>query len=454
MQMKTTTARSRIVSSGFLGLFLLLAGCAADGVPSAVSSRKYVISDYGAVADGKTVNTAAIQALIDRAAAEGGGTIVVPPGTFLTGSIFFKQNVNLHLEKGSVLKGTNTQSDYPPVQTRWEGTERLWTAALINFFNINNARFDGEGTVDGSGTAWPAGARGGRGAQAGGAPQAAAPNRGAPTTQPRYGRPRLIAFQNCKNAVISGFNLKDESSWGLFVLYSEHVKIEKITVRAAHTIPSSDGMDIDSCRDVHITGSYIDCNDDCIAIKSGKDEDGRRVNRPCEDVLIEKTTFAYGHGGVSMGSEVSGGIRNITIRDCLIDEGNWAPIRFKSQPSRGGVVENITYENIQIKDARQAFEFNLEWRMVGPALPPAPVLTKVRNVKLINVSGTTNSTGAIHGLVGSPIDGISFVNCNITARTGLRIDNAVNIDTSGLKLTVQQGEPIIWRAPTTQSLGE
>jgi polygalacturonase len=164
---------------------------------------------------------------------------------------------------------------------------------------------------------------------------------------------------------------------------------------------------------------------------------------------VEKTTFAYGHGGVSMGSEVSGGIRNIEIRDCVVEAGNWAPIRFKSQPSRGGVVENITYRNIVIKEARQAFEFNMEWRMVPPIAPPAPVLTKVRNVKIINVDGTTNSAGIMHGLPGSPIDGVAFEDCDITARTGLRIDNAINVDTKGLKLTVQQGEPVIYRASST-----
>jgi polygalacturonase len=145
-------------------------------------------------------------------------------------------------------------------------------------------------------------------------------------------------------------------------------------------IPSSDGIDIDSSRRVRIRKCDIDGSDDCISIKAGKDEDGLRVNRPSEDILIENVRFACGHGGAAMGSEVSGGIRNVTVRDCVADAGQWAPVRFKSQPSRGGVVENITYENIKIIDARMAFDFNLEWRMVPPVAPPAPVLTKVRNV--------------------------------------------------------------------------
>ena len=122
--------------------------------------------------------------------------------------------------------------------------------------------------------------------------------------------------------------------------------MENLTIRAEHNIISSDGIDVDSSRNVRITGCDIDVNDDCIAIKSGKDEDGRRVNRPAEDILVEKCRFRYGHGGVSMGSETSGGIRNVEIRDCIVDADNWAPIRFKSQPSRGGVVENIIYRDI------------------------------------------------------------------------------------------------------------
>jgi polygalacturonase len=182
-------------------------------------------------------------------------------------------------------------------------------------------------------------------------------------------------------------------------------------------------------------------NDDCISIKSGKDEDGRRVNKPAENILIEKSRFGYGHGGVAMGSETSGGIRNVEVRDCIMDGQNWAPIRFKSQPSRGGVVENITYRDIKLNNTRKAFEFNLAWRMVNPK-PAADVLPVVRNIKIINVSGTTNNVGDMHGLEGSLIDGVTFTNCSIKADRGFTIEHAKNVDLSGLKLEVKNGEPI------------
>lgn len=228
-------------------------------------------------------------------------------------------------------------------------------------------------------------------------------------------------------------------------IYCEDALAENLTVRAEHTIPSSDGIDIDSCRKVRVTGCDIDCNDDCISFKSGKDEDGLRVNRPCEEIVIEKTRFAYGHGGAAMGSETSGGIRNVEVRDCVEEAGNLAPIRFKSQPSRGGVVENITYRNLELRGTRQAFEFNLEWRMVPPLAPPAKGLPVVRNVRMINVFGTVNSAGIIRSLRDSPIRGLTFENCHLTARRGLRAENVTNVDYSGLHLEVKEGEPVITR---------
>jgi polygalacturonase len=200
---------------------------------------------------------------------------------------------------------------------------------------------------------------------------------------------------------------------------------------------------VDSSTGVTITGCFIDVNDDCITIKSGKDADGLRVNRPSENILVEKCRFGYGHGGVAMGSETSGGIRHVVIRNCDVDSGNWAPIRFKTQPSRSGVVEDIVYQDIRIKDAKQAFEFNMEWRMVPPIAPPAKVLPIVRNVRFINVSGNVGSIGLIHGLKDSPIYDVKFIKCKVSAQKGLTVDNVKDIDFSGLEASVREGETII-----------
>ena len=509
--MKTCLLRILLPIAAFVALALSdnLHAAAAAGAPS--SGKRYVITDHGAVGDGTTVNTKALQAVIDRCAADGGGVIVVPSGTFLSGALFFKQGVDLLVEKDAVLKSTIVLGDFPPVYTRWEGIERYWTAAFLNFVGLKNVTVSGEGTIDGSGDAWAGfgrNARGPRGPRpqpgtpgAAGGPAAgragssppspdarsttgptnseppAAPAEPLPKPEEVYalplpttatlnlaadpahlppinaaglpvpGRgqispPRSLVFQNCSGVRVSGLTLKNQARWGYVFIYCDNVVAENLTARAEHYIPSSDSMDIDSCRKVLVTGCDFDCNDDCISIKSGKDEDGRRVARPCEDIVVEKTHFRYGHGGVAMGSEVTGGIRNVEVRQCVMDADNWAPIRFKSQPSRGGVVENITYRDIELHGTRKMVEFDLEWNMRINVAGDVRVATKVRNVKLINISGTTETVGVIHGLKDSLIDGVVFENCAISAQRGLRIDNARHIDLSGLKIDVKEGEPV------------
>jgi exo-poly-alpha-galacturonosidase len=415
----------------FALLFIISVACSSFFLlPN--NKKRFVITDYGAKDDTSVINTTAIQKTIDACAAKGGGVVVVPKGTFMSGAIFLKKNVSLTVEKDGVLKGSANQSDYPQIQTRWEGEERLWTSAFINATDVDNIELTGEGTIDGSGDVWVKRS-----------PRRLPGDTALRNTGPRLGRPRLICFTNCKNIKISGLRLHNQAVWCLHILYCKKVSIKNLNITADHNIPSSDGMDIDSSDDVNVSDCYIDVNDDCISIKSGKDEDGLRVNRPSENIVIEKCTFGYGHGGVAMGSETSGGIRNVEIRNCIFQEGNWAPIRFKSQPSRGGVVENITYRDLVIKDARMVFDFNMAWRMVGTVKPPAKVLPVVKNVKIINVSGQANSGGNITGLEGSPIQNISFQNCNITVEKGLVVQYLTGTDFSGLNLIVKSGEAII-----------
>ena len=394
------------------------------------ATKRYLITSYGAKGDSTTLNTKAIQQAIEQCSSKGGGTVVVPKGIYISGAIFLKKGVNLLVEKGGVLKGSVNQDDYPQIPTRWEGEEKVFTSAFINAIDLDGVEISGEGMIDGSGDVWTA-----RGRQP--LPQ------GAPRPV-RLGRPRLICFQNCKNATIANLNLHNQAVWCLHVLYSSKVLVKDLKITADHNIPSSDGIDIDSSTDVRVPGCDIDVNDDCISIKSGKDEDGLKVNRPCENVLIEKCRFGYGHGGVAMGSETSGGIRNVEVRDCVAEASNWAPIRFKSQPSRGGVVENITYRNIKLNNTRKAFEFNMAWRMVPPVKPPSKVLPIVRNVKLINVSGTVASIGDMHGLDGSPITNVVFQDCVLTADKGFTLDKVEQVDLSGLKANVKEGEKVIY----------
>jgi exo-poly-alpha-galacturonosidase len=302
----------------------------ATAKPVEKKVKEYVITDHGAAADGQTLNTQTIQAVIDRCSKAGGGVVVVPKGTFLTGALFLKQGAQLRVERDGVLLGSADPNDYPQVATRWEGEEREWTAALINAVDLNDVALTGEGVIDGNGEEWLRRY-----------PRLPAPRMGqaAPAPSPtrallKTGKPRLICIQNCRRVRVAGLNLRNQAVWCLHVLYSEDVDLADLRISSAHTIPSSDGIDVDSSRRVRIARCDIDVNDDCISIKSGKDADGMRVNRPSEDIVIEDSRFGYGHGGVAMGSETAGGIRRVVVRRCVVEAGNWAPIRFKTQPSR------------------------------------------------------------------------------------------------------------------------
>jgi len=415
-----------------LHLLMMALALVARANPGEGKASLYSIADYGASARQGFLNTLAIQSAIDHCAAAGGGTVVIPPGVYTTGAIFFKSNVALRLEEGATLKGSVNAKDYPQVKTRWEGKEREWISALVNFIDVDHATVSGPGTIDGSGDVWTA-QDPRRPAKNSSIPEKGAAAHPADLVT-RMGHPRLIAFQNCHGVDIENVHVKNEASWGVFFLYCQDVVAKNIQVRAEHNIPSSDGMDIDSCRNVLVTGCDFDVNDDDISIKSGKDEEGRRINRPSENITIEHTRFGYGHGGVAIGSEVSGGIRNIEVRDCVVEADNWAPIRIKSQPSRGGLIENITYKDIDIKDARQAVEINLAWRMVGPAEPPAPKLTRMKNVRFINIHGRVRAAGSILGLAEAPVTGVTFENCRLTTGKELKVSNAVGIDLSGLRI--------------------
>jgi hypothetical protein len=386
-------------------------------------TKMYNAKQFGVKGRGD-VETETIQALIDKVYAEGGGTVYLPAGRYLSGALFFPRGVNLKLAKKAFLQGTANPEDYPVIPTRFEGIERRWKCAFLNFDHSDGVRVYGEGTLDGNGLEWKSIPFG------------------------TSGRPRLINFTNCNGGSLSGLRLQNQASWCVHVLYTQGFTIDGLDIRAIDYIPSSDGLDIDSSSDVHITGTYISVHDDCISIKSGKDEDGRRVARPSENILIENCHFAYGHGAVTMGSEISGDIRNVTIRNCVVDGDNWGSIRFKSQPARGGVVEDITFENIRISNVRNIFDINMEWmagRIGEKDIRYVEPLTRLRNIVIRNVTGSGQSLGIMHGYADAPFgnDVFHFENCHFETETGLKISNAGGVDFNGMDIQVKEGEKFI-----------
>ena len=440
----------------------LLCGCLSAVAEQA--GRRYVITDFGAVGDGHTVNTGAIQAVIDRCAGDGGGVVVVPSGTFLTGALFFKQGVDLAVEKSAVLKSTTNPEEFPDIDTRWEGIDTRWMCALLNFQNMTNVHVSGEGTVDGSGMEWlkklgmkerpwnwgpdksaprPAGVKG-KDKEIVGPPEPG--YRTAHTMRgPQLERPQMMLVSNCEGVRIEGLHFEHQAIWCLHLLYSQDVDVDHVTIHTGNRIGKSDGIDIDSCDDVRITGCDLSNFDDNISLKSGWNEYGRKVNRPTENITISDCTFRNGDG-LAMGSELSGSIRHVLVERCRFIYTK-ATARIKSKPSRGGVIEDVVFRDIKLENVWRMVDFLLAWNLKDQDEPPAPALTETRGIRMINFSGTVESGGLIIGLKGGPFRDLKFVNCHVTAKTGVVLENTEDVDLSGLDLKVAEGPAIIHGRP-------
>jgi polygalacturonase len=422
--------------AGIIAAFFTFAS-PGKGDPVTAPDKRYVISDFGAVGDGAKLNTKVIQAVIDRCAAAGGGLIVVPKGVFVTGSLFLQPGVNLQVE--GVLKGSENAADYPWINTRIAGLEMKWPAALINADHADGLHLTGTGTIDGSGLPWW---------QKYWAAAKAETDRLDPHF--KVPRPRLVHIINSNHIVVSDLLLKDSAFWHLQITYCDGVEIHGLRVRAPHQpvhAASSDGIDIDSTRNVLIEGCDIVCDDDAICLKSGRDADGLRVNRPTENVVIRNCHVGYAHGMVVFGSETSGGIRHVRVSNCRADGGCHAIVRFKTLMGRGGVVEDVVYDHIQADDVGSAMEFNMnalgntwlppEFRT---RVPPAQGTPVIRNIIIQDLTVThAQSAGTIVGLTQSPLRGIVLRNVSIEAAKGFTIANTRGLVFENVKLN---GQPL------------
>lgn len=324
----------------------------AQKIPQKESVFK--VADYGAVSDGNTLNTKAIQAAIEACAAKGGGLVTFAPGVYLTGSIFVKKGVNLRIDKGVEIRGSQDISDYPEIDTRVAGIEMKWPAALINVIGQDNAAITGEGTVHAQGKPfwdkyW--------------------------TMRKEYDskglrwivdydckRPRTLLVAESSNVTLKGITLKQAGFWTVHILYSKYVTVDGLVIRNnvdGHG-PSTDGIDIDSSSFILVENCDIDCNDDNFCLKAGRDADGLRVNRPTEYVVIRNCISRAGGGLITFGSETSGSIRHILAHN-LNAKGTGVGIRFKSARTRGGTVEDIQIRDIEMNGVGTALEVSMDW---------------------------------------------------------------------------------------------
>lgn len=360
----------------FLIIFLILVSCQNKGKSDLVRNLESIfynesftsipdtvfnVTDYGAVADGKTLATEAIQKTIDAAADAGGGRVVFQPGTYLSGALFVRSNTELNIGEGVIIQAIQDNSHYPRLWTRIAGIEMKWPAALINVYNESNARITGKGVIDGNGKYWwdkywgdPMGTGG----------MWIEYNDKGVRWAVDYDceRVRPVVVWESEDVLLKDFTVERAGFWTISLTYSTRVHVDGLVIRnniGGHG-PSSDGIDTDSSKDILVENCDIDCNDDNLCIKAGKDADGLRVNRPAENIVYRNCITRAGHGLITLGSETSGGMRNIEVYG-LEAIGTNIGIRFKSAKVRGGVIENIYFHDIKMKDVANPFHFELNW---------------------------------------------------------------------------------------------
>ena len=396
----------------------MMPGILARIKPPKFPARDFKITDYGAKPG--VDSTEAIRKAIEACNTAGGGRVVVPAGVFLTGAIHLKSNVNLHISDGATLKFSPDPAKYlPVVYTRFEGTECMNYSPLIYAFEQQNIAVTGRGVLDGSASDenWWAWAR-----RRAGSPAMAADDirklrdmgdRGVPVKDRVFGaghylRPSFIEPYRSKNILIEGVRIINSPMWEIHPVLSSNVTVRGVTV-VTHG-PNNDGCNPESSRDVLIEDCIFDTGDDCIAIKSGRDNDGRRIGVPSENIIVRNCTMKDGHGGVVIGSEISGGARNIFVENCRMDSPNLdRALRFKSNALRGGIIENVFMRNVEVGRVAEAvltIDFLYD---TGDKGPHRPVL---RNVLIENVTST--SSPRVMWVVGFPgviIEDIRFQDC-------------------------------------------
>ncbi len=421
----------------------------APPVPVEVNypSHKVVkVAEVGAVADGATLCTEAVHEAIAQCAAAGGGIVEFAPtdrgAEYLTGAIHLRSNITLQIDEGVTLKFTTDRARYPLVRTRYEGTDVMNYSPLIYAYQCRNVRLTGRGTLDGQGQAWWDWRNG--------KPAAEMLRRYTndragqfPLEQRVFGesvqglRPCFIESYESQNILIEGVTVKNAPFWTIHPLYSANVIVRNVTILG--TGPNTDGCDPDSCQTVLIEKCRFTTGDDCIAIKSGRDGDGIRRHRPCENITIRDCTMTGGHGAVTMGSETAGGIRHVWAERCTVD-GPDSAIRLKSTRGRGGGIEDVYVRHMTVTSARQfAITINMRYTQTTEA-PPSETTPLFRNIRIEDVT-CRNAPAALEilGLNESRIENVYLKDVTINATRGARLEYVTHFVRDNVTITPSNG---------------
>ncbi|WP_227006449.1 glycoside hydrolase family 28 protein [Rufibacter latericius] len=420
--------------------------------PPTFPEKDFNITAYGAVGDKTTDCSSAIKLAIETCHKAGGGRVVVPAGNYLSGPIYLKSNVNLHLEKGAtILFSTDPEKYLPMVHTRWEGIELMNYSPLIYAFEEKNIAITGEGTLDGQASNqnwWPWAGSDYYGTKEGMITQRSPGNRdrlfqlaeeNVPVADRKFGRgfflrPQFVQPYRCQNVLIQGVKILNSPMWVLHPVLCTNVTIQGVTVESLG--PNSDGCDPESSRNVLIKDCYFNTGDDCIAIKSGRNADGRRLNVPSENIIIQGCTMVNGHGGVVIGSEITGDTRNVFAENCtmnspLLDRA----LRIKSNSARGGVVENVYLRNIEVGQIKQqVVQVNMFY---DPGEPKGNNIPVVRNIEVRNM--TVQKGGQIgvllEGYEQAPVENLRLINVEINGvKKPYSFSNVKNIQFENVRI--------------------
>ncbi|MDD4968483.1 MAG: glycoside hydrolase family 28 protein [Paludibacter sp.] len=441
------------------------------------------ITDFGAKGNGMDLCTNAFSNAMNSLSSKGGGTVVVPVGVWLTGPIVFKSNINLHLEKGAIILFSHNKDLYPIVETIFEGLATKRCQSPISGRNLTNVAITGDGAIDGNGQYWrPLKKQSVTESYwkkfiAGGgvfrradywypSEQYLKGQQMSDMNVPRslktddewnsikdFLRPVMVNFIECKNLYLQGVLFQNSPAWNLHPLMCENVILDGVTVRNPSYAENGDGIDLESCKNTLIVNSSFDVGDDGICIKSGKDEEGRKRGRACENLIVDNCTVFKGHGGFVVGSEMSGGARNMKVANCKFI-GTDVGLRFKSKRGRGGVVENIFVENIAMMDivtepllfdlyymGKSAVEAQFDSITGKPVLPKVDETTPTfRNIHIKNIS-CTNANRAMYfnGLPENQIEGIYVENATISCKKGGEIKESKHIVLKNILIKQSEG---------------
>ena len=409
-----------------------------------IPDDEFDVTAFGAVGDGEARCTAAIQAALDAASDADGGVVVVPAGTYRTGALFLESGVELHLAPGATLRAITDDAAYPNRPTRVAGIEMVWPAAVLNVEGESNVRTSGEGTIDGNGMFWW---------DRFNEMRADYEDRGLRwAVDYDCERVRPVVIYDSSDVLVEGVTIERQGFWALTLTYSERVRVADVTVRGnlGGYGPSTDGINVDSSRDVLVEGCDVDGNDDCLCLKAGRDADGLRVDRPTENVIFRDCVTREGGGLVTVGSETSGGIRSVEAYD-IRGVGTDTGVRFKSARIRGGVVEDLSFHDLSMDGVGTVFEWTLDWHpdysypeipddvpeegipdhwrtLTTRVEPPERGIPTFRDISVRNVSASDvrKEGWAVEGYADSPVRDVRFEHVRIDAPSAGRVAHAVD----------------------------